>query len=387
MCLLPLAVFASVSAASVPQPDVAASRWDPRMAETSAVVDEGGIKWIDGKALPIEGRCFDDVDHYYDRLPSNLTTNVNGGVRAQKHHTSGMMFRFVTDSRTLHLKWKPYHPALSQDNMPATGASGIDVYRRDPDGRWRYRRTGRIFNAEKGGLLKLPWTPGSECLVNLPLYNGVREFALGIDRTAKVTAPPPRRSGVSKPVVFYGTSITQGGCASRPGMSYPNVVGRLLDVPIAGLGFSGSGWMELEMSDVLGRIDASCYVIDCVWNMNGRQIRENVVPFVTNLRKRRPDTPIVIAAPCDVFCGTDPVNSTPAREREMRAEYERLVKDGVKGLFWLPGKEQLGDDYEGVVDGVHLNDWGMMHVAHGMAKAVRRAMDRFGACRIRRSGK
>ena len=351
-----------------------AAKWDPRMAAENASVDTNGVTWIDGRYLPIEGRMFDDVDHYYDRLPSNVSTNVNGGVRSMKHHTTGMQFRFRTDSKTLYFKWIPYHPGLAMDHMPSTGASGIDVYRRGKDGKWRFHRTGRIHDAAKGGFLKASWKPEWDCLVNLPLYNGVKSFELGIDRGATITALPPRKNGVTRPVVFYGTSITHGGCASRPGMSFVNIVGRELDVPVVNLGFSGSGRMELEMSEHLGRIDASCYVIDCVWNMNGPLMRANVVPFLKNLRRLRPDVPIICAAPCDVFCGTEPANSTPVRGREMRGEFDKAVAAGVKGLHWLPTEDQLGGDYEGTVDGVHLNDWGMVQAARGFGAAIRRVL-------------
>ena len=42
-----------------------------------------GVKWIDGRALPIEGRAFDDVEHYYDRLPraeAGMVTALAGSV-------------------------------------------------------------------------------------------------------------------------------------------------------------------------------------------------------------------------------------------------------------------------------------------------------------------
>lgn len=258
LCLAALASFA--------QPSSEAAKWDPRMALKDAVVTNG-VKWIDGRNLPIEGRAFDDVEHYYDRLPANVTTNVNGGVRGMKRHTSGMLFRFATDSRRLSFRWVPFFAGLAMDHMPATGVSGIDVYRWDAAaGRWRYAKTGRITDAEKGGSLSIGWTPGTPCLVNLPLYNGLKNFSLGIDPEATVSSVP-HRSGIDRPVVFYGTSITHGGCASRPGLAFVNRVGRDLDVPVVGLGFSGSGVMELEMSEHLARIDASCYVLDCLWNM------------------------------------------------------------------------------------------------------------------------
>ena len=352
------------------------AKWDPNMAQKNAVVTNG-VKWIDGKFLPIEGRAFDDVEHYYDRLPAGVTTNVNGGVRGMKHHTSGMLFRFKTDSKKLNFKWVPYNSNLAMDHMPSTGVSGIDVYRFDEKaGCWRYAKTGRIWDAKTGGSLSMDWTPGEACIVNLPLYNGVKSFELGIDPTAKVEALGPRKSGIDKPVVFYGTSITHGGCCSRPGLGFVNLVGRALDVPVVGLGFSGSGVMELEMSEHLARIDASCYVLDCLWNMNSdpkarneRSVERNYEKFIRNLRAKRPDVPIVMAEQCDVFCGA--VND---KDKFMKKLYEKLVAEGWKDLVYLPKDEMYTGDFEGTVDGCHPNDLGMMSMSKAFGKAVKTAL-------------
>ena len=355
------------------------AKWDPRMAVSNAITDTNGVKWIDGKYLPLEGRAFTDTEHYYDRLPANVTTNVNEGVRRMKHHTSGLQFRFATDSKKLRFRWMPYNVGCYMDHMPSTGHSGIDVYRYDRDrGCWRYVRTGRLGkDLSKGGFLEVPWTPGDSCLVNLPLYNGVREFSLGIDGAAKVSALPPRKSGVTKPVVFYGTSITHGGCCSRPGMAFASIVGRDLDVPIVNLGFSGSGVMEFEMSEHLAHIDASCYVLDCLWNMGlkedpkrpGRSVEGNYEKFIRNLRKKRPGVPIVMAEACDVQ-GWGP----DSRDRFVRALYEKLVAEGWRDLVYLPKKGMYADDFEGTVDGCHPNDYGMMSMAKAFGRAVREAL-------------
>ena len=359
------------------------AKWDPAMAQKTAVVEDG-LKWIDGKLLPIEGRAFDDVDHYYDRLPGNVTTNVNGGVRLMKHHTTGMLFRFRTDSKRLTFKWVPYSGSLSMDHQPATGTSGIDVYRFDAKrGKWLYVKTGRIWDAEKGGTLSIDWTPGTPCLVNLPTYNGIRSFALGIDPTATVEPLGPRKSGVEKPVVFYGTSITHGGCCTRPGLSFVNWLGRDLDVPVVNLGFSGSGKMELEMSEHLARIDASCYVLDCLWNMRSvasgdertNSVEENYEPFIRNLRAKRPGVPIVMAESSDVYFGECPRSKHhQAKDRVAKALFEKLIAEGWTDLVYLPNDEMYTGDYEGTVDGVHPNDLGMMSMAKAFGKAVKTAL-------------
>ena len=355
------------------------AKWDKNMA-IAGIASTNGFTWIDGRNLPIEGRAFDNVEAWYDRIPDTVTTNVNGGVRAKRHTTSGMQFRFVTDSKRLAFKWIPYSGSLSMDHMPSTGVSGIDVYRFDKGlGKWRYVATGRIKRAS-GGDLEIPWKPGEPCLVNLPLYNGLKSFELGVLDGSKVTAMPPRKNGVVKPVVFYGTSITQGGCASRPGMSFVNIVGRELDVPVVNFGFSGSGVMEVEMSEHLASIDASCYVLDCLWNMGmsrakdvksrrGRDVDLNYEPFIRNLRAKRPDVPIVMAERCDVFC-----REPNSQDRYIRRLYEKLVAEGWKNLVYLPKERLYCDDFEGTVDGVHPNDYGMAAMAKGFGAAVKTAL-------------
>ena len=323
--------FAVAAAAVCGASEIA--RYDSRMVVSEGVVTNG-LKWIDGKLLPIEGRAFDDVEHWYDRLPAGVTTNVNEGVRAMKHHTSGMQFRFSTDSRSLAFKWIPYSGGLAMDHMPSTGVSGIDVYRFDAkSGRWLYAATGRIWDAKKGGSLKIAWTPGEACLVNL------------------------------------------GGCASRPGLAFVNVVGRDLDVPVVNLGFSGSGVMEYEMSEHLARIDASCYVLDSLWNMDfdrhggRRNVNVNYEPFIRNLRAKRPGVPIVMAEQCDVFCG-----GPNEKDRYIRALYEKLVAEGWQNLVYLSKTEMYSGDREGTVDGCHPNDLGMASMARAFGGAVKAAL-------------
>ena len=392
LCILSSAACLKPAAADV-------AKWDSRMAADAAVVDTNGVKWIDGRFLPIEGRAFDDVEHYYDRLPSNVTDKVNGGVRAMKHHTAGMQFRFRTDSRKLRFRWVPYSRQLSGGNMVQMAYSGIDIYRQEEDGSWRFVKAAYPQSAD-GGSCEIAWRPGSACLVNLPLYNGVRSFSLGIDKDASVREIGPRKSGVTKPVVFYGTSITHGASASRPGLSWVNLIGRDLDVPIVNLGFSGCGRMEYEMSEHLARIDASCYVLDCLWNMNccrGRPddpdeadvraagignavfTEENKLkylqvryePFIRNLRRLRPTVPIVIAEECDVF-STKP----GVKDRYVRSLYEKLVAEGWKDLVYLPKTEMYDGDGEGTIDGCHPNDRGCRTMAKAYGGAVREALKR-----------
>ena len=359
-------------------------KWDPAMAANGAEIDESGVKWIDGRNMPIEGRVFDDVDAFYDRLPSGVTTNVNDGVRIMKHHSAGMQLRFVTDSDFVAVKFVNYNNSKGMYHMSELGVSGIDIYRLDArTGKWKFAKSSHLANVvkptsnETARVVRTPWKKGEACLVNLPLYNGIRKLWIGVAKDAKIGPPPPRHSGITKPVVFYGTSITHGGCATRAGLAFPSIIGRELDVPIVNLGFSGSGVMEFEMSEHLAGIDASCYVLDCLWNMSafakarpGRSFEENYEKFIRNLRSKRPNVPIVMAEQSDVF-KSGRFNEINAMHRKL---YEQLVGEGWKNLVYLPADGMFDDSGEGTVDGCHPNDLGMVSMAKAYGEAVAEAI-------------
>ncbi|MCQ2391214.1 MAG: SGNH/GDSL hydrolase family protein [Kiritimatiellae bacterium] len=349
-----------------------ASAWNGQKAIQALAVDTNGIRWVDGRLLPMEGRPFADTENFYDRLPANVTTNVNAGVRGMKRYSAGMSFRFRTNAKRMTAKWTLLSTMREKGNR-AVRQGGIDIYGRTPNGAWHYVRTGSP--TFKDGLVEFDWTPGEECLINLPLYGGIRDFSLGLPKDARIEAPAPHL-GASKPVVFYGTSITHGGCASRPGLSFAAIVGRELDVPIVNLGFSGSGVMEFEMSEHIARIDASCYILDCLWNMSlsekerpGRAVETNYEPFIRNLRAKRPGVPIIMAEQCDVYC-RPPCD----KDRFIRALYEKLVAEGWKDLVYLPKTNMYSGDREGTVDGCHPNDLGMRTMAFAFGNAVREAL-------------
>ena len=388
--LVAAAVLCSSFAAFANQSEIA--KWDPNMAQTCAVVDTNGVKWIDGKYLPIEGRwTLGDTKHYYMRLPDTLTTKVNAGVRGMRSHTSGMLFRFRTDSEFLVIRHAPLNGWHAMPHMTEVGTSGWDVYKLDKaSGKWRFVASNHGAAADKGNpgarVKRIAWNAGDECIINLPLYNGVKEFSLGIAPGAKIEAPAPWASGVAKPVVFYGTSITHGGCPTRPGLGFVNIVGRDLQVPVYGLGFSGSGRMEMEMADQLARIDASCYVLDCLGNMYGAGnsedyndirdrsapfcvVRERYEPFIRALRAKRPGVPIVMAEQSDVF-----MNGPTDKDKFVRALYDKLIAEGWTDLVYLPKDNMFTGDTEGTVDGCHPNDLGMASMAKAFGGAVKEAL-------------
>ena len=335
----------------------AAKDIDPKKAKPSP---DGKLLWFDCRDLPIEGKGWTDTQAFYDRLPAKAEGKVTPSVWALSHHSAGMAVRFNTTAPMIDVRWTLGSGGLAMPHMPATGVSGVDLYSREGSGRWQFVANGRPGAVENTARFAPP--AGQTCLLYLPLYNGVKSIEIGVPKGYVLSIPDAPQP---KPLVFYGTSITQGGCASRPGLAYPAIVGRKLNRPVINLGFSGSGRMEPEMADLLAEIDASAYVLDCLWNMPPELVSDRVEPFVKKLRAARPDTPIWLAEDCMVgnICPT-------AKGTIVRRIHKKLTDEGMKNLFFLPNQGMLGDDTEGTVDGCHPNDLGMMRQADVFVKAI-----------------
>lgn len=329
------------------------------------VADAGGTNvWYDGNLLAVEGRGWTNTAACYDRLPADAKSNVTAAVWGLSHDSAGLCLRFSTDASRIQVRWTLLKANLAMPHMPATGVSGVDLYGRDESGRWQFVGNGRptaVTNCAAFGV-----RAGADHVLYLPLYNGLQSIAIGIPAGRTLSTPGSADGARGKPVLFYGTSITQGGCASRPGLATTAIVGRELDVPVINLGFSGSGRMEPAMEKLLAELDPSVYVLDCLWNMDAALVAERVEPFVRELRKARPDTPILLAEDSSVR------NVTPTEKgRILRTLHEKLVGEGMKNLQFLSNADMLGGDGEGTVDGTHPNDLGMMRQAAVFVKALR----------------
>ncbi len=310
--------------------------------------------WYDCSNCPVEGKGWPDTESFYDRLPSRANGKVTKDVWNLSHNTAGFCFRFTTDAESIKVRWTLSGP-LGMHHMPPTGASGFDLYARNEKGKWQFRGNGQPVQ-ETNSSGDIATFPGREHLLYLPLYNGIKLFEIGIAKEHGITFL--KMSGNCKPLVFYGTSITQGGCASRPGLAYTAIVGRHLDIPVINLGFSGSGKMEMEMGDLLSELDPSIYVLDTLWNMTPEMVGTRIEPFVRRLRTAHGSTPIVIAEDCN-FLDASPTE----KGKILRSVFAKMQSDGIPYLHFLSNKNMLGDDSESTVDCCHPNDIGMMRLA------------------------
>jgi len=340
-----------------------------------AVVEPGAdTQWFDALKIGLEGQGWQETAHPYDRLPARAEGVAPPAVWNLSHHSAGMAIRFVSDSPEISARWSVRYEGLAMPHMPATGVSGLDLYAKDGD-RWRWVAQGRpsTQNGNEARLVKGAPEGLHEYMLYLPLYNGTEQLEIGV-KPGSTLAKGPERSD-PRPIVFYGTSITHGGCASRPGMAYPAIVGQQLDRATINLGFSGNGKMEPEMGALIAELDASVFVLDCLPNMNPEMVTERVAPVVKTLREAHPDTPIVLVEniiyQSSWFYGG---GGHEAKNEALQKVYAQLLQDGVTGLSYVPCDNLLGDDGLGTVDGTHPTDLGFLRQADVLAPVIAAAL-------------
>ncbi|MBI1291600.1 lysophospholipase [bacterium] len=329
------------------------------------------VQWHDATDFEIEGRGWPEATAPYDRLPDSAQGMVPDVAWQLSKDSAGMCVRFVTDASVVYTSWTLTRTALDMPHMPATGVSGVDLYARTTGRQWRFIGNGRPHHVMNEARFEFPeHLQGSrECLLYLPLYNGIRGLQIGVNGGSRLEPAPPRPVERRQPIVVYGTSIAQGGCASRPGMVWSAILGRLLDRPMINLGFSSSGTMEPPVGDLLAELDPAAYVIDCIWNMGDLSQEEysrRVGSLVRSIRSKHPQTPIIFVGQSLIHSESHPTGFT----RKQEAAVAALQAEGVEGLTVIPGTGLIGDDGEGTVDGVHLNDLGMDRQAHYLAPIV-----------------
>jgi len=315
---------------------------------------DSGYRWY--TPAQIEGQGF-PVANKYDRLPAKAEKTVPPKVWNLSRMSAGLSVRFRTSAADLVVRYV-VSGKQEMPHMPATGASGVDLYSIDPNGEWKWSAGkysfGDTITYRFSGLSK----DVGEYRLYLPLYNTVKWLEVG-SSTDSIHFLPLRQE---QPIVLYGTSIAQGACASRPGLAWANQLERIMDRPLINLAFAGNGKLDPPVTELLTAIDAKIYVLDCLPNISGlpaAEITEKVLTAVKQIRKVRPNTPILL-----VEHGR--ISGNAAQEMA----YEQLLLDGVKELYLLP-VAQLGLGLESTVDGTHPNDIGMQQYANAYAQALR----------------
>jgi hypothetical protein len=329
------------------------------------------IKFYDGQEFTIIGRFHSEKT--YARFPAKYEGHLRKEVWNLGQHSAGISIRFRSNSPFIAVRWSVKNDAI-MDHMPFTGIKGVDLYS-FVDGKWKYINTGRVKGkSNEFMMVKNAGDNFREYLLNLPLYDGADTVMIGISPSASITVPQEKYLIAKKPVVYYGSSIAQGGCASRPGMLFTNILARKMDRSFINMGFSGNGTFDLSVGDALCETDAALYVIDCNPNTRKEEIYQRAVDLVMKLHRERPEIPVLLVEAYPYVNGfTKPADSENAKKNlELKRAYETLKNAGIKNIHYRKGDDLIGYDYEGTVDGVHPNDIGMLRIADALEPTIKK---------------
>ena len=328
------------------------------------------IRFHDGQSFTIIGRFHSEMN--YARFPANYQDKLREPVWNLGQHSAGISIRFRTNSPFIAVKWTVKNDAV-MDHMPFTGIKGVDLYS-IVEGNWKYINTGRVQGrSNEFTLVSGAGDTYREYLLNLPLYDGADTVLIGISHSASITVPQENHLIAKKPVVYYGSSIAQGGCASRPGLLFTNILSRKMDRSFINMGFSGNGTFDLSVGEAMCETDAALYVIDCNPNTTRDLIYERAVALVKYMKEKRPDIPVLLVEAFHYVNGFGkPLESENEKKNiELKRAFKTLKDSGIRDLYYREGEGLIGDDYEGTVDGVHPNDIGMLRIAEELEPTIR----------------
>lgn len=319
-----------------------------------------------------------EIGQSYVRMPDRAESQVRKPLWDLSRNSAGLALYFTTNSPTITVRYK-ISGSQAMPHMPATGVSGVDLYRVEPDGRQDFCFGGYSFGSGRVRYSYADLAPADlsgatrEYHLNLPLYNSIDSLEIGVAEGAQFSFLPKR---TEKPIVVYGTSIAQGACSSRPGMAWINIVRRnLSDYPVVNLGFSGNGRLEPEVLSLIAEINAEIYVLDCLPNLTQKsadEARDLVLAAVAQLRKSS-NAPIILvehAGYSNAPTNAAQLDCYTRLNRGQRQAYEQLKAEGVKDLHYV-SHDDLAYPADAWVDYVHPSDLGAQRQADVLTEKIR----------------
>ncbi|MBE7046385.1 MAG: hypothetical protein E7396_03115 [Ruminococcaceae bacterium] len=347
---------------------------DPNLVVADRI-DISDMDFYDIMNEPFEicGVYYSEEDGKFVRMPKDKALKVSDGVDFLRTHTSGGRIRFKCDSDEYAIITRqPYcHPSPISTNVLT---SGFDIY---VDG--VYNRTfSPVQVPENGGYqsrvkMERHQDKLSDITIHMPPYGQVSSVLVGIKKGSKIERPTPYKD--IKPVVFYGSSITQGAAASRPGNIYQNILSRRLNFDFINLGFSGNCKAEPEMAEYINSLDMSVFVYD--YDHNAKNLEDLVAthePFYHLIREKNPTLPIVFMSRPLYLLNDVEIK----RLVHIKEVYERAKANGDNNVYFIDGSkvtENFGQ-HDATVDGVHPNDLGFFGIAEKMEPVFKEIFDR-----------
>lgn len=350
--------------------------------------EEGNITWfsIEDVRIRLSGFAFFEEDHKLERVPNrrkSIFEEINPCLNELGVHTAGGQLAFRSNTSRVFIKAK-ITTLPNMVNMTPVAQCGFDCYIGDNPknlrffGITKFDVTKKEYTCEV--VSKLDTTKVKEFLFHFPLYAGVNEVEIGLDSDAIIEPPTPYEK--EGKLIFYGTSITQGGCASRPGMAYTNYLARKLNLEHCNFGFSGNGLGEYEVAKMLSEVEKPLlYIIDYEANSgtNGRMVN-SLNDFIDCLRKRHNKVPILVVSRVPYVM--DLLEESTGALRNSLREFqkgtvEKFRELGDNAIYFLDGSTLWGDDFdEYTVDFIHPTDLGFYFMGKGLEPVIKEILNK-----------
>ena len=331
------------------------------------------MKFFDPKSLKAQGLVEPSLDreHPFQRLPQKYKKTVREEVWDLSENSAGVSILFSSDTVNLSVKWSIKHD-LRMNHMTDAGIKGVDLYTKR-NKNWQYTNT-CLPNGKQNEqiLFEDIEKKNREYCLYLPLYDTLTDMQIGLDDDSILD----NITFQNKPLVFYGTSITQGGCASRPGLVHTNIISRELGHECINLGFSGNGHLENSIGNIMSNIDTKLYVVECMYNVDKKMIHERIKPLIKAIRAnpQAKNTPIVFMEQVLIDMGhlnTAFISSVMEKNEELNKQIQKSINEGERDLFIIKHTGAIDDDSEATVDGIHFNDLGFQRYADHFLKNVK----------------
>ena len=302
----------------------------------------------------------------YSRLPEEAKNDVKQPVWGLSQNTAGISARFTSNTTTIKVRWSLDENTIIS-NMTPIASKGFDLYTYINE-KWQFVGVAQPQNSIKNEdtVIKGMEKVSREYLLNFPLYTGVNLVEIGVDQDAYIKESTTQIIDSVNPIVFYGTSITQGASASRPGLTYPSLIQRGLNKEVINLGFSGNGKFEKEIAKYFMLAKPSVIILDCTPNSSAETIRTNLPKLIEYIRSLNDTIPLVLIESI-IFDNTNlkKDNKTIFGTMSFINEQNNALNDIYsskskkhKNLYYLNGENLIGNDHEATIDGIHFNDLG-----------------------------
>ncbi len=328
--------------------------------------------------LGLEGFAWrEENNHLYHRLPERILSHVSDRIQELERCTAGGVIRFLTDSRALQLS-VTYEAFWALPHMPLTGQAGFDIYVRDNGHNRLLKNFTPIPQDIHAGKLQFEFScllPEGlhEYRIYMPLYVGLEALSVELEQGSRVLKAP--QHSIDKTILFYGSSITQGACASRPSNCHAALLSAMVDAEQINLGFSGNALGEQIMAETISELDLSCFVMDYDYNApTAEHLRATHEPFFQTIRAKHPDLPVIfISRP---YANPEEHADEPLRRDIIMQTYIHAKEKGDTHVYFVDGMHFFAETPREMptVDLCHPTDLGFYYMTKAIAPVLKEAL-------------